>query len=120
MRKIFCVMILFATMLICGCEQFTVSTIDNEITVTGEDVGDGMGQMEGKVDVIDGGILTGEAKIEKGNVDIIVGDKIYNVDKTQKEVSINLAAGKYHIFFEGHEDFTGELKLHVIPNMPKI
>ena len=119
MRKIFCVMILLAAMLICGCDFFVANTADDKINVSGKNV-DSNDRLKSLVDVVDsGGILSGAAEIEKGNIDIIIGDKVYNFDKTQ-EISIDLAAGKYNIFFAGHDDFTGELKLHVIPNMPKI
>lgn len=115
MRKIFVALIILSTILIGGCgESIGVVNTDNEIHVTAENVTNSETNTNVKLDGIE--ILFGEAKIEKGTLDIKIGDKTYSYDKTQ-EISIELPAGEHEIIFSGHDKFTGEVTLKPLPKI---
>lgn len=115
MKKFFCVMILFAALLVGGCESenFSVTEINGEISVEGENCTDSHGEVRFE---LDGGVLLGDAKIKSGRIEIRVGDKIHTFDKSG-EISVDVPAGNKQITFTGLDGFTGELNLKAVPKV---
>ena len=115
MKKFFCVMILFAALLVGGCESenFSVTEINGDISVEGENCTDSHGEVRFE---LDGGVLLGDAKIESGRIEIQVGSKTHTFDKSG-EISFDVPAGSHEIVFTGADNFTGELTLKAVPKV---
>ena len=114
MRKFFGVMILLATIFVSGCfgGTFSVESTGTEIKFKGN----GAGGTTAYIELADGDFLFGEAEVDGGQLEMKIGNKIYTFDKTQ-EISIELPAGSYDVFFEAREDFKGEVTLHILPKI---
>lgn len=115
MKKFLCMMILIATIIISGCgeENFSVNSNSvSDIRVTSEN-SDGAGG-NCYITLADGEILSCDAKIKHGSIEMVIEGKTYTIDKT-KTLSIDLPSGQYMIFFTAHNNFTGEMTLKALP-----
>ena len=115
MKKVFCMMVLAAALIIGGCstESHSITSNDTEIHMSGTNYNDTIADKN--IDVA-GGALAVEAKIEQGQIEVIIGGKSYTFDKTQ-ETSIDLPPGSHDVSFAGHDNFTGEITLRVLPKV---
>lgn len=114
MKKIFCVMILAAALIVGGCsaESHSIKSTDTEIHMSGENYND----MSNSKSLLVSGALIVETEIKQGQIEVIIGGKSYKFDKTQ-ETSIDLPPGSHDISFAGHDNFTGEITLRVLPKV---
>ena len=114
MKKIFCMMILAAALIMGGCsaESHSITSNDMEIHMSGTNYN---GTSDSKSLLVSGALIV-ETEIKQGQIEVIVGGKSYKFDKTQ-ETSIDLPPGNHDISFSGHDDFTGEITLRVLPKV---
>ena len=114
MREFFCLGIFLATIFVSGCfgGTFSVESTGTEIKFKGN----GAGGTTAYIELADGDFLFGEAEVDGGQLEMKIGNKVYTFDKTQ-EISIELPAGSYDVFFEAREDFKGEMTLHILPKI---
>ena len=115
MKHFLSVMILIAALFVGGCDSSSssVSSVNGDIHVEGENCSDSLGTAE--LD-IDGGALVGEAKIKSGRVEVQVGNKTYTFD-TGGEISVDVPPGNREVNFRGLDNFTGELTLKAVPKV---
>ena len=115
MKHFLSVMILIATLLVGGCDSSSasVSSVNGDIHVEGENCSDSLGTAE--ID-IDGGVLVGDAKIKSGRVEVQVGNKTYTFDNSG-EISVDVPPGNREVNFRGLDKFTGELTLKAVPKV---
>lgn len=115
MRKFLSVLILIAALIVGGCESesFSVTSVNGDIHVEGENCNGSIGKAE--LD-IDGGALVGDAKITSGRVEVQVGKKTYTFDNSG-QISVDVPAGVKEITFTGVDKFTGDLQLKAVPKV---
>lgn len=115
MKKIFSIMILIAALIVGGCSgsSSSVSSVNGEIHIEGENCSESLGSAELE---IDGGVLVGEAKIKSGRVEVQVGNKTYTFDNSG-EISVDVPPGNREVNFRGLDNFTGELTLKAVPKV---
>ncbi len=114
MRKLFCMMMLAAALIVGGCtsESHSITSTDTEIHLSGENYNDTSDSNSLTVS----GVLAVDTEIKQGQIELIVGGKSYKFDKTQ-ETSIDVPPGNHDISFAGHDNFTGEITLRVLPKV---
>lgn len=114
MKKLLCMMMLTAALIVCGCstESHSITSTDTEFHMSGKNFND---TSNSKALMVSGALAV-ETKIEQGQIEVIVGGKSYTFDKTQ-ETSIDVLPGNHDISFAGHDNFTGEITLHVLPKV---
>lgn len=115
MTKIFCVLILFAAIVIGGCttsKMSVESTDDKEITISATNAGDGGGN--GSIKIPEGSTLHVNAKISAGKLIVDLGDRKHTVDKTG-EFFIDTPPGRYELSFSAQDGLTGEIVLRALP-----
>ena len=107
-------MMLTAALIVCGCstESHSIKSTDTEIQMSSENYNDTSDSKSLTVS----GALAVETEIKQGKVDVIIGGKSYTFDKTQ-ETSIDVTPGNHDISFAGHDNFTGEITLRVLPKV---
>ena len=106
---------LAAALIVGGCstESHSITSTDTEIKMSGENFN---GTSDSK-SLSNSGALAVETEIKQGKIEVIVGVKSYTFDKTQ-ETSIDLPPGNHDILsFAGHDNFTGEITLRVLPKV---
>ena len=115
MKKIFIALIVLTALFVGGCDSSSssVSSVNGEIHVEGENCSDSLGSTE--LD-IDGGVLVGDAKIKSGRVEVQVGNKTYTFDNSG-EISVDVSPGNREVNFRGLNNFTGELTLKAVPKV---
>lgn len=107
-------MMLAAIMIVGGCstESHSITSTDTEIHLEGKNFN---GTSDSKSLMISGALAV-ETEIKQGQIEVIVGGKSYTFDKTQ-ETSIDVPPGNHDISFAGHDNFTGEITLRVLPKV---
>ena len=116
MRKIFCVMILFALLIVGGCtnSSMAISSTDDEIKISASNASESGGN--GSIKIPEGSTLQGDAKISAGKLIISVGGKDREIDKTG-EFFIDVPAGNYELLFTAKDGLTGEIVLRALPKI---
>lgn len=117
MRKIFCLLILTAALIIGGCtvDKMTVeSTDDNQIKISATNASDG--GTSGHIKIPDGAALHVDAKITAGKLIIDFGDRKQTVDKSG-EFFIDVPVGSYDLFLNAEDGLTGEITLRALPKV---
>lgn len=114
MKKLFCMMMLAAALIVGGCstESHSITSTDTEIHMSGENFN---GTSDSKSLSVSGALAV-ETEIKQGQIEVIVGGKSYKFDKTQ-ETSLDVPPGNHDIPFAGHDNFTGEITLRVLPKV---
>ncbi|MBD3878784.1 MAG: hypothetical protein SR1Q5_03755 [Quinella sp. 1Q5] len=114
MKKLFCMMMLAAALIVGGCstESHSIKSTDTEIQMSGENFN---GTSDSKSLIVSGALAV-ETEIKQGQVEVIIDGKSYTFDKTQ-ETSIDVPPGNHEISFAGHDNFTGEITLRVLPKV---
>ena len=116
MKKIFCVMILLAVMIVGGCtaSKMSIDSTQDEIKISATNADESGGN--GSMKIPDGSAVQVDAKISSGKLIIGVGGKEYTVDKSG-ELFIDVPAGECDLSFTAKEGLTGEIILHALPKV---
>ena len=116
MRKIFCVMILSALLIVVGCTSSSMGVVstDDEIKITATNANES--SSNGSIRIPKGSTLQGDAKISAGKLIISVGGKEHEIDKAG-EFFIDVPAGKCDLVFTAKDGLTGEIILHALPKI---
>ena len=116
MKKIFCVIILSAVMIVGGCtaSKMSVESTQDEIKISATNAEEG--DSSGNIKIPDGSAVQVDAKISSGKLIIGVGGKEYTVDKSG-ESFIDVPAGECDLFFTAKDGLTGEVILRALPKV---
>ena len=117
MRKIFCLLILTAALIIGGCtvDRMTIeSTDNNEVKISATNASDGGGLAQIKIP--DGASLHVDAKITAGKLIVDIANNKHIVDKTG-EFFIDVPAGGYSVILKAQDGLTGEITLRALPKV---
>ena len=117
MRKIFCLLILTAALIIGGCTKSSMtieSTDNNQVKISATNSSDGGGNAQ--INILDGASLHVDAKITAGKLIVDVANNKHTIDKTG-EFFIDVPAGGYNLILTAQDGLTGEITLRALPKV---
>ncbi|MBR4642327.1 MAG: hypothetical protein IKO74_06330 [Selenomonadaceae bacterium] len=116
MKKIFCLTILLAVLIVGGCtaSKMSIDSTQDEIKISATNADESGGN--GNIKIPDGSAVPVDAKISSGKLIIGVGGKEYTVDKSG-ELFIDVPAGECDLSFTAKEGLIGEIILRALPKV---